>query len=169
MLFCGSFLLFVFRIILYCLFLAALWSSAGKGLSSWLSCMWRFLVFYVTSPYCGWVRCGIGLYGFLVFAFVLTLMAMTFHKCFMARLWYVINYFISLLIHIFNYSVPLCSYILEGLLCSWLGTLNILNCLHNSVYYTVHLSSVWILALVKNLSSKCCLEANNVSMEHRFQ
>ena len=93
-----------------------------------------FSFVYVTSPYCGWIRCGIGLYGFLVFAFFLTLMAMTFHKCFMARFWYVINYFISLLIHIFNYSVPLCSYILEGLLCSWLGTLNILNCLNNSVY-----------------------------------
>ena len=27
------------------LFIAALWSSAGKGLTSWLSCIWCFLVF----------------------------------------------------------------------------------------------------------------------------
>ena len=35
---CGSSLLFVF-VMLSCLFIAALWSPAGKGLSSWLYCM----------------------------------------------------------------------------------------------------------------------------------
>ena len=30
---------------LYCLFVAALWSPAGKGLTSWLLCMLCFLVF----------------------------------------------------------------------------------------------------------------------------
>ena len=39
---------FVF-IILSCLFLAALWSPAGKGLTSWLSCVWCFLVFLSLS------------------------------------------------------------------------------------------------------------------------
>ena len=32
-------------VILSCLFLAAVWSPAGKGLTSWLSCMLCFLVF----------------------------------------------------------------------------------------------------------------------------
>ena len=39
------------------LFMCALWSSAGKGLTSWLS----FVVSYceiVTSPLVSWVRCG---------------------------------------------------------------------------------------------------------------
>ena len=36
--FCGSFLLFVFRVILSCMFHTALWSPAGKGLTSWFSC-----------------------------------------------------------------------------------------------------------------------------------
>ena len=33
------FLLFVFRVILSCLFFASLLSPAGKGLTSWLSCL----------------------------------------------------------------------------------------------------------------------------------
>ena len=33
-----------------CLFLEAVWSPAGKGLTSWLSCMWCSCVF-VTFPY----------------------------------------------------------------------------------------------------------------------
>ena len=40
------FFLFVFVFaILSCLCLAALWSPAGKGPFSWLSCMWRVVVF----------------------------------------------------------------------------------------------------------------------------
>ena len=35
-------------VVLSCLFIEALWSPAGKGLSSWLSCVWCFLV---TFPY----------------------------------------------------------------------------------------------------------------------
>ena len=38
-------------------FLCALWSPAGKGLTSWLS----FVVSYcecVTFPFVSWVRCG---------------------------------------------------------------------------------------------------------------
>ena len=33
------------HVVLSCLFLATLWSPAGKGLTSWLSCMLCFLVF----------------------------------------------------------------------------------------------------------------------------
>ena len=41
--FCGSFSLFVFRVCLsYCLVFSL---QAGKGLTSWLSCIWCFLVF----------------------------------------------------------------------------------------------------------------------------
>ena len=43
----GSFvnhLCFVF-VMLSCLFIAALWSPAGKGLASWLSCLLGFIAF----------------------------------------------------------------------------------------------------------------------------
>ena len=33
-------------VVLSCLILAALWSPAGKGLTSWLTCVLCFLVFY---------------------------------------------------------------------------------------------------------------------------
>ena len=49
-----------------------LWSPAGKGLTSWLS----FVVSnceFVTFPLVSWVRCGILLYRFLIFAPLLTL------------------------------------------------------------------------------------------------
>ena len=49
------------------LFLCALWSPAGKGLTSWLS----FVVSnceFVTFPLVSWVRCGTWLYRFLIFA-----------------------------------------------------------------------------------------------------
>ena len=54
--FCGSSLAFVFVFaILFFLFLAALWSPAGKGLTSWLlSCMWCFLVFCHFPIGCQW-------------------------------------------------------------------------------------------------------------------
>ena len=32
-------------VILSCLSIASLWSPTGKGLTSWLSCMWCFLCF----------------------------------------------------------------------------------------------------------------------------
>ena len=38
-------------VVLSCLFLAALWSPAGKGLTSWLSCVLSFLVF-LNFPKC---------------------------------------------------------------------------------------------------------------------
>ena len=48
--FCGSFL-FAF-VILSLLCLAALWAPAGKVLTSWLSCMWRFVVILSLSIWC---------------------------------------------------------------------------------------------------------------------
>ena len=53
------------------LFICALWSPAGKGLTSWLS----FVVSnckFVTFPLVSWVRCGTWLYQFLIFAPLLT-------------------------------------------------------------------------------------------------
>ena len=53
------------------LFICALWSPAGKGLTSWLS----FVVSnceFVTFPLVSWVRCGTRLYQFLIFAPLLT-------------------------------------------------------------------------------------------------
>ena len=58
------------------LFICALWSPAGKGLSSLLS----FVVSnceFVTFPLVSWVRCGTGLYRFLIFAPLLTLVGIT--------------------------------------------------------------------------------------------
>ena len=37
-------------VVLWCLFLVALWSPAGEGLTSWLSC----LLCYVTFPNVSW-------------------------------------------------------------------------------------------------------------------
>ena len=50
---------FVFSLLCLCgrLFICALWSPAGKGLTSWLS----FVVYnceFVTFPLVSWVRCG---------------------------------------------------------------------------------------------------------------
>ena len=56
-----------------CLFLCALWSPAGKGLTSWL----LFVVSnceFVTFPLVSLVRCGTLLYRFLIFASLLSLM-----------------------------------------------------------------------------------------------
>ena len=53
------------------LFICALWSPAGTGLSSWLS----FVVSnyeLVTFPLVSWVRCGTYMYRFLIFAPLLT-------------------------------------------------------------------------------------------------
>ena len=54
------------------LFICALWSPAGKGLTSWLS----FVVSnceFVTFPLISWVRCGTSLHRYLIFAPLLTL------------------------------------------------------------------------------------------------
>ena len=49
------------------LFIAALWSPAGKGLTSWLLLV-MFIVFLLLSHVVSWVRCGAWLYRFPIFA-----------------------------------------------------------------------------------------------------
>ena len=60
------FLWLVFLLLLR-LFIAALWSPAGKGLSSWRLLV-MFFVFLLLFHVVSWVRCGTGLYRFLIFA-----------------------------------------------------------------------------------------------------
>ena len=66
---------------LSCLFLAALWSPAGKGLSTWLPSMWVFFVVTFHYHTVSWVMCGTWLHRFLTFAFYFTLLTdnMQFH------------------------------------------------------------------------------------------
>ena len=45
------YLCFMF-VMLSCLFNAALWSPAGKGLASWLSCVWSSVVFCHFPVWC---------------------------------------------------------------------------------------------------------------------
>ena len=64
-----------FCLVLLCfrvrLFIDALWSLAGQGLTSWLSFVMSNCE-VVTFPLVSWVRCGASLYRFLIFAFILT-------------------------------------------------------------------------------------------------
>ena len=59
--FCGSFMLFLscdcFAFVRVCLLFVALWSPAGKGLTSWLSFVTSNCEF-VTFPMVSCVRCG---------------------------------------------------------------------------------------------------------------
>ena len=48
------------------LFIAALWSPAGKGLTSWILLM-MFIVFLLLSHVVSWARCSTCLYRFLIF------------------------------------------------------------------------------------------------------
>ena len=65
-----------FCLVLLCfnarLFVDALWSPAGKGLTSWLSFVMSNCE-VATFPLVSWVRCGALLYRFLIFAPFLTL------------------------------------------------------------------------------------------------
>ena len=56
------------------LFVDALWSPAGKELTSLLSFMMSNCD-VVTFPLVSWVVCGVSLYRFLIFAFFLTLVS----------------------------------------------------------------------------------------------
>ena len=73
-LFCYLCVVFFF-VIPSCLFLAALLSPAWKELTSWLSCVWCFLVSLSLSHMVSWVRFAALLYRLLIFAFFLTLSA----------------------------------------------------------------------------------------------
>ena len=56
--FCGSFVfLCLVFLMLMRLFIAALWSPAGKGLTSWLLLV-MFIVFLLLTLVVSWVRCG---------------------------------------------------------------------------------------------------------------
>ena len=67
--FCESYMLFLpcFVMLHARLFVDALWSPAGKGLTSWLSFVMSNCD-VVTFPLVSWVRCGAWLYRFLIFA-----------------------------------------------------------------------------------------------------
>ena len=56
---------------LSCMFIAALLSPAGKGLTSWLLLVMS-IVFLLLSHVVSWVKCGTCLYIFLIFAIFLT-------------------------------------------------------------------------------------------------
>ena len=61
-------------VMLFCLFLAAFWSPAGKGLTSWLSCVLCFLNMFLALFHMAFrIRCGTWLYRFLIFAFLSTI------------------------------------------------------------------------------------------------
>ena len=62
------------------LFICALWSPAGKGLTSWLSFMVSNCEF-VTFPLVSWVGCGTWLYRLLIFAPLLTLIKAQKYSC----------------------------------------------------------------------------------------
>ena len=66
-----------FCLVLLCfharLFVDALWSTAGKGLTSWLSFVMSNCE-VVTFSLVSWVKCGVRLYRFLIFALFLTLL-----------------------------------------------------------------------------------------------
>ena len=54
--FCGSFMFLFCLVFAMSLFICALWSPAGKGLTSWLSFVASNCEF-VTFPLVSWVRC----------------------------------------------------------------------------------------------------------------
>ena len=69
------------------LFNCALWSLAGKGLTSWLSVVVSNCE-CVTFPLVSWVGCGTLLYRFLIFAPLLTLgLLHIFFHTFVPELW----------------------------------------------------------------------------------
>ena len=59
---------------LACLFIDALWSSAEKGLTSWLLFVMSNCE-VITFPLLSWVRCGASLYRFLIIDLFLTLVS----------------------------------------------------------------------------------------------
>ena len=60
------------------LFIVALWSSAGKGLTSWLSFICCFIVYVSLSHVVSFQGYGARLYQFLIFAFFLTYITTSF-------------------------------------------------------------------------------------------
>ena len=80
---------FCLRLLCLCvrLFICALWSPAGKGLTSWLSCVMSYCK-VVTFSLVSWVRHGTCLYRFLIFSPSFTLFALCFRaRVFIDALW----------------------------------------------------------------------------------
>ena len=71
------FVIYVLFVMPSCLFITALWSPAGKGLASWLTCIWSSLVVLSLTHVMSWLRCGSWLHRFLIFAFLLTCCLLT--------------------------------------------------------------------------------------------
>ena len=61
-------------VMLWRLFIAALWSPEGKGLASWLLFV-VFIVILLLSDWVSWDRCGTWLYQFLILTVFLTFKA----------------------------------------------------------------------------------------------
>ena len=76
--FCGLFVGFFCLVFLMLspLFIAALWSPAWKGLTSWLFLV-MLIVFFLIFNVIFCLRCGTWLYYFLIFAVVLTFIPQT--------------------------------------------------------------------------------------------
>ena len=95
---------FVF-IMLSCLFLTAVWSTAKKGLTSWLSCVWCLLVFLSLSQMVSQVRRGYCLYWFMIFAFLFTFLLELCLCCVVALKSLPVQSFNSLIIPVLRYRV----------------------------------------------------------------
>ena len=66
-------------------FIAALWSPASKGLTSWLLLL-MFIVILLLSHVVSWVMSGSSMYRFLIFAVFLSLdRAKHVNKCFISN------------------------------------------------------------------------------------
>ena len=85
--FCGS-IVFLCRVFLMlsCLFIAALWSPAGKGLTPW-HLLVMFIVFLLLFHVVSWVWCGTWLYRFLIFVVFLDITMLGFFQQFWERPW----------------------------------------------------------------------------------
>ena len=68
------------------LFIDALWWPVGKGLTSWLSFVMSNCEF-VTFPLVSWVRCGVWLYRFLIFALFHTFNSLYPHQVRLLLVW----------------------------------------------------------------------------------
>ena len=71
-LFCFFFCLNCLLCICMRLFICAMWSPAGKELTSWVSFVVSSCEFFFIFPLVSWVMCGTWLYRFLIFAPLLT-------------------------------------------------------------------------------------------------
>ena len=112
------------------LFIDALWSPAGKELTSWLSFVMSYCEF-VTFPLVSWVRCGTSLCRFLIFALFLTVIslhAVNLHSTF-GRGWSGSNLFAKYTYDKHNWYLKVATILYETLLEHTLAT----NITHNRI------------------------------------